>query len=104
MVISASFAAVTAALLLGDLPLAFAHGDDGHSHGDMSMAMGAFKVSGVSNSMSNSTSTAAQSYFAYPSLSGFMVAHIVLMTLAWLFILPISEFQSRKQYLTLFGG
>ena len=91
MVVKVSFIAAAAALLLDVLPHALAHGDDGHGDGDMAMAMGASMASAVNSSIGNSTSAVPESYFAHPYLSGFMVAHIVLMSIAWLFILPISE-------------
>ena len=96
MVTRVSFIAVAAVLLLRLLPHAFAHGDGdgGHRHGDMALPVGASMASDLNSSIGNSMSPAPESYFAYPHLSGFMVAHIVLMTIAWLFILPISELTS----------
>ncbi|CAD6587607.1 MAG: hypothetical protein ASARMPRED_003196 [Alectoria sarmentosa] len=37
----------------------------------------------------NSSSVSPHSYFSYPALGGFMWGHIVLMTIAWVFVLPI---------------
>jgi hypothetical protein len=74
-------------LLLELLPLAIAHG---HGDGDMAMEMGE-----SSNSRPTIPPQAAmdgpQSYFQYGDRSGLMLAHIVLMTLAWVFVLPIGE-------------
>ena len=39
----------------------------------------------------NTSMAPPQSYFAYPYHSGLMLAHIMLMTVAWFFVLPISE-------------
>lgn len=99
MVTRVSFIAVAAVLLLDVLPHALAHGDDDHGHGDMAMATGVSMASGLDSSTGNLTSAAPGSYFAHPHLSGFMVAHIVLMTFAWLFILPISELKSRLRHM-----
>lgn len=78
-------------LLLRVLPEALAHG-----HGD-SMAMRV--SSGIDVHFSNSTTSFAnmtfaqspQSYFAYSKYSGLMLGHIGLMTIAWVFVLPIGE-------------
>ena len=76
-------------LLLGLLPFAIAHGH-GHGDGDTAMEMGE-----SSNSRPTIPPHAAtdgpQSYFQYGDRSGLMLAHIVLMTLAWVFVLPIGE-------------
>ena len=89
MVTRVSFIAVAAVLLLHLLPHAFAYGGGGH--GNMALPAAVSMASDLNSSIGNSMSPAPESYFAYPHLSGFMVAHIVLMTIAWLFILPISE-------------
>lgn len=94
MVVRLRFTAVAAALLLDIFSRASAHSDDGHGHSNMAMAMGASMVSSLNSSMSYSMSAPRESYFTHPSLSGYMVAHIVLMTIASLFILPLSEFTS----------
>ena len=82
---------VTPLAVLRVLPQVLAHGHDG------SMAMGA--SSETQAHFSNSTLASAnmtiaqspQSYFSYREYSGLMLAHIVLMTVAWLFVLPIGE-------------
>lgn len=94
MVVRGCFRAVAAALLLDVLPRVFAHGDDGHDHGGTATAMDASMLSAVNSSVVYSTPMAQESYFSRPHLSGFMVAHIVLMIIAWFFILPLSKFTS----------
>lgn len=104
MVIRGSLKVVAAALLLDVLPRAFAHGDDAHDHGSIVTAMGTSMLSVVNSSVVYSTSMAQESYFSRPHLSGYMVAHIVLMTIAWLFILPLSKFVSRMKSTVGFDG
>lgn len=87
MVVRGCFRAVAAALLLDVLPRAFAHGGT-------AIAMGTSMLSVVNSSVVYSTPMAQESYFSRPHLSGFMVAHIVLMIIAWFFILPLSKLMS----------
>jgi len=94
------YTASTAALLLGVLPLALAHGSDDHD--DMATAIPwpsrvpdnatFFHQPAYLDQMRNHTSAAPTSYFHHSELSDFIVAHIALMIIGWLFILPISEF------------
>lgn len=77
----------SAAFLLGIISLVAAHGDDAHS----SMNMGG--VHGTA--MSNTTKVAEQvapSYFRHTEYAGWMYAHIGLMIIAWVIVLPISEY------------
>ncbi|KIV82089.1 hypothetical protein PV11_04223 [Exophiala sideris] len=75
----------TAAVLLRLAALTLAHGDDAHSEGDMSGMDIAKAPSG----------DGLPDYYAMPSYAGLgmhgnmMMAHIILMVLAWFFILPI---------------
>lgn len=82
-----------ALLALEVIPLAFAHDHD--SHDREAQAMGAPKTLHLSLPLSstsmNSFNAAPQSYFTWPDFEGPMLAHIVLMTVAWVFVLPISE-------------
>ena len=87
---------LTVLFLLGALPLALAHGHESHD-GEME-GMGAPKMAHLASSdsmsaaaMNSSSAAPQQSYFTYPNYGGLMLAHIVLMTIAWFFILPISE-------------
>lgn len=45
-------------------------------------------------------------YFTYPDYSGLMIAHIVLMTVGWLFVLPIgmSPFPFCSRIIALIWG
>lgn len=91
------------ALLAGLLPLAVAHGHGGHGnstvdlHGFMTTAIPS-SPSGTSLSM-NATLNPPQSYFTYPGYSGLIIAHAVLMIVAWLFILPIGIVYTLLQLL-----
>jgi hypothetical protein len=74
------------AVLLGLASVAVAHG---HDEG-MSMDMGEPSVARpVITSAANGT--APDSYFRYGEHSGLMMAHIFLMTIAWVFVLPIGR-------------
>ena len=45
----------------------------------------------VSLNMTSAHSSAPDSYYAYPQHSGLMLAHIIVMVVAWLFVLPIGK-------------
>lgn len=70
----------TSSLVLGLLPLAIAHGGD--SHGEVH-----------DMDMPKDDSEYPESYFSHPSHVGVIYAHIALMTLAWVFALPVGRFQ-----------
>jgi hypothetical protein len=73
------------ALLLGLLlPLVGAHGDDDGMKMDMSMSTPARPV--VNETVYD------PNYFFHPEHRGLMYGHIALMTLAWVFVLPVGEF------------
>ncbi len=80
--------------LLGAIPLTLAHG-----HGDESgegMDMGAATAVVMTSVLPSATANASDpatggSYFTYPSMGGMMLGHIVVMTIAWFFMLPIGK-------------
>ncbi|KAI9871417.1 MAG: hypothetical protein M1830_002934 [Pleopsidium flavum] len=82
------------ALLVGVLPLADAHGHDGY--GDFTKdknrvtaaAIAPISTLGAFPSLSV-TPPSAQSYFASSAWSSLVIAHVTLMVIAWVFILPI---------------
>ena len=85
MVVTQSFFTTAALLLLGSVPVSL-----GHGHGN----------DGADNSIVNSTSlnatstaknVAAESYFSYQEHGGLALSHIVLMMIAWVFVLPIGR-------------
>lgn len=78
---------VAALILSGTLPLVLSHGHSQHG-----LDEGVAKTM-QSDSSLNATSIAEQSYFTYPKHGGLMLAHIGVMTVAWLFILPIGKAQ-----------
>ena len=94
MVHTRSLTVVAALLLLAVLPLSLAHNHE--SNAGEPIGMGAPEVSHLDHStetvsaanMSSST-TSPQSFFALHEFGSLMLAHIVLMTIAWFFILPI---------------
>lgn len=78
-------------ILLGLLPLITAHGDD---EPEMNMGMQMSSVSttiatATDSTVVNNTNIAESSYFQHPELGGLMVAHIILMTIGWVFVLPL---------------
>lgn len=78
------------ALLLGLLlPLADAHGGDEAMNMDMSMPAPARPV--VNETVYD------PNYFFHPEHRGLMYAHIALMTLAWVFVLPVGEFSQLPE-------
>jgi hypothetical protein len=81
-----SFLILTGAALLSFLPAAIAHGHDE----DMSMDIGMPKRPTIPSNSSSDVSEPL-SYFQYGKHTGLMFAHIFLMTLAWVFVLPIGE-------------
>jgi len=86
--------ALAGVVLLGLLPLAIAHGHDGDGDGEMAMDMSMGEAS-VPRPTIHSNLTAEvpgpPSYFQYGEHSGLIVAHILLMTIGWVFVLPIGE-------------
>jgi hypothetical protein len=72
----------TAALLLGGGPLVVAHGSD---HNDGATGMGA------KHEAPATSSDTPVSYWSLTDHVGVMYAHILLMTLAWVVVLPAGE-------------
>ena len=69
---------------------ASAHEDETHMAADMDMEMataGAGMPLGATTS--NATLEVPPSYFRYPEHTHLILAHIALMTIAWVFVLPI---------------
>lgn len=84
---------VAIALLWGLVSVANAHD---HAKGG-NMEMGGSEISRpVLATASPADIHDPQTYFQYGEHSGLMVAHIVLMTFAWIFILPIGEFFGKR--------
>ncbi|RDW94055.1 Ytp1 family protein [Aspergillus mulundensis] len=93
--------ATLAALLLASIASALAHGDD-HEDMNMDMDMGASHEQAQPETNDDSP----MSYFAYGQYTGWIVAHIALMVLAWCFVLPtavmLSIARSRLALLSQF--
>ena len=98
MVPTYSFRLFQVLSLLGLLPLVFAHGHDSNTGDSVGMAMseGTSHMASVSNINMNSTTPVLPSYFSHSDFSGLMLAHIISMTIAWFFILPIGEFMVQR--------
>ena len=85
MVHTSTFNLIGATLLLVSVTAVLAHGHDDHAAGT-----GPSPSSTPATDM-GSSSPLPQSYFSYPASGGLMLGHVILMTLAWVFILPIGE-------------
>lgn len=90
MVQTRSLSSTAALVLLEAVPLALGQGHD-DQEGEMS-GVGAPKILQMMSD-TNSTIMSSQSYFTYPEHGGLVLAHIVIMTIAWFFILPIGEWR-----------
>jgi hypothetical protein len=84
--LSKSVATLAVVALLGFASITDAHGDDG----DMNMEMGEPSRPTIATT-SGALDAGPQSYFQYGEHSGLLVAHILLMILGWMFILPIGK-------------
>lgn len=89
--------AALAAFLLASVATALAHGDDAHSHGvdtemnlDMDMGHG-HAMNTSSPDQPHPAANSPMSYFAYGKYTGWIVAHIALMVVAWCFVLPAGK-------------
>ncbi len=83
---SPKFVTLAGAVLLGLASVAVAHGHDEN----MNMDMGEPSIARPIISQAANV-TAPESYFRYGEHSGLMMAHIFLMTIAWVFVLPIGR-------------
>ena len=73
----------TSAVVLGLLPVVLAHGEHG-GHDDH----GEVPPEGIQDSPEY-----PPSYFSHTEHVGVIYTHIALMTLAWVFVLPLGKFQ-----------
>ncbi|KUJ14738.1 uncharacterized protein LY89DRAFT_735815 [Mollisia scopiformis] len=93
---SPTFSALAAAVLLGLLSVVVAHGHDE----DMNMDMGVARPTIVSTTAPPTSVPVPVTYWNYGEHQGLLTAHIALMTVAWIFVLPISVMISiaRSRY------
>lgn len=92
-------ALVIVALVLAIVPVILAHGDDEGMNMEMESSSGLDMTEALPqaiNATTNSTTDGAAivykpTYFAHPEHAGLMYAHILLMTLAWIFALPVGK-------------
>lgn len=75
-----AFAVVSTAIILELLPVAVAHGHDGEDN-NVEMDMTA----------AESPADMGYSYFRHPDHVKLIVAHIALMSIGWIFVLPIGK-------------
>lgn len=87
---------LAAALLLAALASALPHED--HESMDMSMDMKMDDSMGHNQTAAApTTDPAMMSYFAYGKHTGTILAHIILMVLAWCFVLPVGKISGFPQ-------
>jgi len=84
---SRSWSTFACAVLLGLAPLTVAHGHDE----EMKMDMGEPAISRPTIPLPSASAAGLGSYFQYGEHSGLMFAHILLMVVAWVFVLPVGE-------------
>lgn len=77
------------AVLLDLVTVAFAHGHDEDASIEMSTGMDLSEASHPH--IYNSTEMGPPSYFRHAEYSGLMLLHIVLMSVAWIFVLPLGS-------------
>jgi len=87
---SPRFVTFAGAVLLGLVSIAIAHGHDE----DMDIDMGDSSIARP-NITSAANVVAPSSYFRYGEHSGLLMAHIFLMVIAWVFVLPIGRQPSQ---------
>ncbi|KAL2811078.1 hypothetical protein BJX63DRAFT_422569 [Aspergillus granulosus] len=94
--------AALAALFLASIASALAHGDDHEMDMNMDMDMS----SSHEHTQTDANDNSPMSYFAYGKHTGWIVAHIALMVVAWCFVLPtavmLSIARSRLALLSQF--
>jgi len=78
---------VASAVLLDLVSVTLAHGHDEDASMEMSTGMNLSEVS--TSYIYNSTEMGPPSYFRHSECSGLILLHIVLMSVAWIFVLPL---------------
>lgn len=87
---SRNFVIFAGVVLLGFISSAVAHGHDENE--DMNMDMGGMSSTKPTIPTSSSGAMAEPaSYFQLKEHTGLIFAHILLMTIGWVFVLPLSE-------------
>jgi hypothetical protein len=69
-------------LLVGLASIVSAHGHDDRTNMNMGETPAA---------MADQDAAGPQTYFHHGEYAGFMTAHIILMTVSWVFMLPVGE-------------
>jgi hypothetical protein len=95
---STTFSALAGAVLLGLVSVAVAHGHDE----DMNMDIGdsSFARPTILSATSTATSVPVpEAYWNYGEHRSLLAAHITLMTIAWIFVLPIGMPFSSFEFL-----
>lgn len=94
---STTFSTLAGAVLLGLVSVAVAHGHDE----DMNMEMGDSSATRPTILSATSTATSVpvpDAYWSYSEHGGLLTAHIALMTIAWIFVLPIGMSVSNFEF------
>ena len=72
--------------LLEVLPIVLAHGHNEHASEKTGLAIDTAAAASPSAAVAG-----PESYFAHKEMSSWMLGHIALMIIAWIFILPVGE-------------
>lgn len=80
----------TRAVSAGVLLLGLVSAASGHAHGGESASLDIASAT-VSSNSSSPVDIGTPSYFRHPEHSGLMLGHIISMSIAWIFVLPLGE-------------
>jgi hypothetical protein len=83
---SSRFVTLVGVVLIGLVSVAVAHGEDE----DMSMDMGMGRPE-ITKPMDATVTAVPNTYFNYGEHTGLLLAHVLLMTIGWVFVLPIGK-------------
>lgn len=90
------FGILACILVFGLAPTATAHG-----HDDNTTTGGIDHHKSLNQSIADATAAGTSSYFHLSDHSAVIFAHIVLMSAAWIFVLPLSELYSTHPLATI---
>lgn len=97
MVLGRGIASLTSTVLIAASCLVVAHGHDDEGAPDMEMGMQTASLTYMLNASTTPVTplpalSSPETYFMYPDYQGLMFTHILLMTVAWFFMLPIGRY------------
>ena len=97
MVLGKGLASLASIALIATTCLVVAHGHDDEGRPDMETDMQTASITPMLNASTTPVTpppapSSQESYFMYPAYQGLMFTHILLMTVAWFFMLPIGRY------------